>query len=206
MKDGWPLRTASDDDGSEHSLRAELRPLWDEVNDLWERSQTADGFHAYVSADYEAVLGSLLRLRSQAATFLEWGSGLGVVTMMASRLGFEAFGIENEPELVNHAHAFSKRYAPLARFVCGNFFPSEFEWNPGKGENEVRTAVHSEAAYERMGRKLSDFDLVYAYPWPEEHELLRNVMRECGGPDSLLLTYDVRRGMELNRCGTPSTG
>ena len=202
MEKGWPLQAPIDDyDGSEQSLRIELQPLWDEVDDLWERSQTADGFHAYVSADYEAVLRSLVQLRGQAVTFLEWGSGLGVVTIMASRLGFEAYGIENEPELVDHAHAFGERYAPAARFVCGNFFPSEFEWNPGQGEIEVRTALHSAAAYEPMGKKLSDFDLVYAYPWPEEHQLYQNVMRECGAPKSLFLTYDVRRGMELHRCG-----
>jgi hypothetical protein len=56
-----------------------------------------------------------------------------------------------------------------------------------------------------MGRKLSDFDLVYAYPWPEEHQLYRNVMREYGGPNSVFLTYDVRRGMELQRFYHPST-
>lgn len=206
MENDWPLQAANEDyDGSERSLRTELQPLWDEVDDLWERSQTADGFHAYVSADYDAVLRSLVQLRGQAVTFLEWGAGLGVVTIMASRLGFEAYGIENEPELVDHANAFGERYGPAARFVCGSFFPSEFEWNPRKGEVEVRTALHSAAAYERMSRKLSDFDLVYAYPWPEEHELYHNVMRECGGPNSLFLTYEVQRGMELHRCGRPST-
>ncbi len=206
MENGWPGQAPNDDyDGSEQSLRIELQPLWDEADELWERSQIADGFHAYVSADYDAVFRSLVRLRGQAGTFLEWGSGLGVVTIMASRLGFEAYGIENEPELVDHAYAFGERYASAARFACGNFFPSEFEWNPGKGETEVRTALRSAAAYERMGRKLSDFDLVYAYPWPEEHQLYQNVMRECGRPNSLFLTYDVRRGMELHRCGRPST-
>ncbi len=206
MENGWPRQAPNDDyDGSEQSLRIELQLLWDEADELWERSQTADGFHAYVSADYDAVFSSLVKLRGQAGTFLEWGSGLGVVTIMASRLGFEAYGIENEPELVEHAYAFGKRYGSDARFARGNFFPSEFEWNPGKGETEVRTELHSAAAYERMGRKLSDFDLVYAYPWPEEHQLYQNVMRECGHPNSLFLTYDVRRGMELHRCGRPST-
>jgi hypothetical protein len=128
-----------------------------------------------------------------------------VVTIMASRLGFEACGIENEPELVDHAHAFAERFAPAARFVRGNFFPSEFQWSPGEGAIEVRTAVQGAAAYEQIGRKLSDFDLVYAYPWPEEHQLYQKVMRKYGGPHALFLTYDVQRGMELHRCGRPST-
>ena len=206
MGNGRSRQAIHDDyDGAEQALRIELRTLWDEVDDLWEQQQSSDGFHGYVSADYEAVFRSLVHLRGQARTFLEWGSGLGVVTIMASRLGFEAYGIENEPELVDHAHAFGERFAPAARFVRGNFFPSEFTWNPGEGEIEVRTALPGAAAYERMGRKLSDFDLVYAYPWPGEHQLYQKVMRKYGGPNSLFLTYDVRRGMELYRGGRPST-
>jgi hypothetical protein len=191
-------------DEYEQSLRIELGSLWEEADDLWHRSQVADGFHAYVSADYDAVFRSLVPLRGRVDTFLEWGSGLGVVTIMASRLGFEAYGIENEPELVEYSNAFGKRYGPDAQFVCGNFFPREFEWNAAEGEIEVRTTLQGVSAYERMGRKLTDFDLVYAYPWPEEHQLYQNVMRKHGRLDSLLLTYDVRRGMELHRCGHPS--
>jgi hypothetical protein len=206
MENGWSRQSLNDDyEGSEQALRSELETLWDEVDDLWKRSQISDGFHAYVSADYEAVFRSLVQLRGQALTFLEWGSGLGVVTIMASRLGYQAYGIENEPELVDHAQAFGERFAPAARFVRGNFFPSEFEWHPGEGEFEVRTALQGAPAYEQLGRKLSDFDLVYAYPWPEEHQLYQNVMRKYGGPNSLFLTYDVRRGMELHRCGRPAT-
>lgn len=191
-------------DGPESSLRSTLRTLWDEVDELWERWQSSDGFRAYVSADYDAVFRWLVELRGQALTFLEWGSGLGVVTIMASRLGFDAYGIEREAELIGHAYALGARYAPAARFVRGNFLPSEFAWNPEEGDIDAHTALHAAAAYERMGKKLSDFDLVYAYPWPEEHQLYQNVMRKYGGPDSLFLTYDVRRGVELHRCGRTS--
>jgi hypothetical protein len=205
MENGRSRPAINEDYGSSaQSLRRELQTLWDEVDELWGQSQDSDGFHGYVSADYDAVFRALVCLRGQARTFLEWGSGLGVVTIMASRLGFEAYGIENEPELVDHAHAFGQRYAPAARFVCGNFFPGEFAWKPRDAKIEVRTALHGVPAYERMGRKLSDFDLVYAYPWPEEHRLYQDVMHQCGGPQSLFLTYDVRRGIELHRCGRPS--
>jgi hypothetical protein len=205
MKNGRSRQAINEDhDSSAQSLRLELRTLWDEVDVLWEQSQGSDGFRGYVSADYDAVFRALVRLRRQALTFLEWGSGLGVVTIMASRLGFEAYGIEHEPKLVAHARAFGARYAPAARFVCGNFFPNEFAWPPGEAKMTVRTAVHGAAAYERMGRKLSEFDLVYAYPWPEERQLYQNVMHQCGGPHSLFLTYDVRRGIEVRRCRRPS--
>lgn len=201
MQNGQTQSSGCLHDKFERDLRIEMEPLWQEVAELWDRSQTADGFHAYVSADYEAVFRSLVELRGRATTFLEWGSGLGVVTIMASRLGFDAYGIEHEPELVEHANAFRERFGPAAHFVRGSFFPDAFHWTPEKGEAEVRTTIHGTAAYEEMGKQLSEFDLVYAYPWPEEHQLLRNVMQECGRDDTLFLTYDVLQGMALHRGG-----
>jgi hypothetical protein len=207
MENGGSRQAINNDyDDFELALLTELRSLWEEVDDLWERSQNSAGFHAYVSADYEAVFRSLVQLRGQALRFLEWGSGLGVVTIMASRLGFEAYGIESESELVDHAHAFGKRYGPAAHFICGNFFPSEFAGPPGAGGIESRTTPPGPAAYERLGRKLSDFDLVYAYPWPEERQLYQSVMRRSGGANYLFLTYDVRRGVELHHRDRPATG
>ncbi len=60
-------------------------------------------FEGYVSADYLSVFHSLAQLRNRVSTVLEWGSGLGVVSIMASRMGFEAFGIEAEAVLVEYA-------------------------------------------------------------------------------------------------------
>ena len=77
--------------------------LWDEASALWDQLERARGFEAYVPADYPLVLQSLKELQGKASTFLEWGSGLGVVTLMASALGFEAYGLEVAPELVEHA-------------------------------------------------------------------------------------------------------
>ncbi|NIO39185.1 MAG: hypothetical protein GTO41_02680, partial [Burkholderiales bacterium] len=85
------------------SLLAEFEALWGDARKLWDRHEDSAGFGEYVSADYAQVCQSLIELRGQATTFLEWGSGLGVVAIMASRLGFEAYGIEAEAELVEHA-------------------------------------------------------------------------------------------------------
>ena len=42
----------------------------------------------------------LRALAGRAVSFLEWGSGTGVITIMADMLGFEAYGIEINPALV----------------------------------------------------------------------------------------------------------
>ncbi len=186
------------------SLLAEFGRLWSEADQLWETHQDEPAFCGYVSADYEAVYHSLVRLQGRVFNILEWGSGLGVVTIMASRLGFEAYGIESEPDLVRHAEDFARVYGPQARFSIGSFIPDEYQWDPASGDEIFRTVVDIPAAYSEFDMELRDFDLVYAYPWPDEHSLFRNIIRNFGRKESLLLSYDAREGMQLVRVGDGS--
>lgn len=184
---------------ADRALLKDLDQLFDEADAIWERSQDEPEFRSYVSADYRLICRSLMRLRGKAVTFLEWGSGLGVVTMMASRLGFEAYGIEIESLLVEHSRQLAQRFAPQAHFATGSFIPDEFQWLPEEDDVPERTTFDTPAAYGELDLELRDFDLVYAYPWPEEHALYRNIMRRCGGRHALFLSYDAREGVALNR-------
>jgi hypothetical protein len=190
-------RNSSYDEDRE--LLAECRSLWAEADELWDQLRDTPAFHGYVSADYEAVWESLARLRGSVLTFLEWGSGLGVVTIMASRMGFEAYGIEAEPILVEYSEELARTYGPNARFAQGSFIPDGFEWNPADGDNVIRTVIDAASAYDELDMELLDFDLVYAYPWPDELILYHNIMRKFGRRESLFLSYDAREGLELVR-------
>ena len=181
------------------TLLSDFRRLWAEGEDLWSRHQDAPAFHGYVSADYLAVYESLARLRGSVLSVLEWGSGLGIVTIMASRMGFEAYGIEAEPRLVMHAEDLARTYGPDAQFAQGSFVPDDFAWDPADGSDVYRTVIDAPSAYDELDIKLTDFDLVYAYPWPDEHILYHNIMRNFGRKGAMLLTYDAREGMELVR-------
>ncbi len=63
--------------------------------------QPAGGFHA---SDYVLAYNTLRALLDEPTlrgrTFCEWGSGSGVVTLLAASLGFRAFGIEIQEALV----------------------------------------------------------------------------------------------------------
>src|SRR5688572_283958 len=83
---------------------------------------------AFVPSDFELVYWALVAIKSgNLATgrrFLEWGSGTGVVTCLATWLGFDAAGIEIEPKLVSLADELANKHHIAAEFVCGSFVPA----------------------------------------------------------------------------------
>ena len=180
-------------------MLAEFERLWSDVDALWEQYQATPPFRDYVSADYLAVYESLARLRGSAFTFLEWGAGLGVVAIMASRMGFDAYGIEAELGLVKHSEELARKYGSNARFAHGSFIPDGFEWDLAGGDYASRTITDIAAVYDELDMELQDFDLIYAYPWPDEHTLYHNIIRGYGRSDALLLSYDAREGVEVIR-------
>ena len=176
-----------------------MQALWQEADEIWDTCRNHLEFGAYVSADYLEIFRELTQLQGRVETVLEWGSGLGVVAIMASRLGFDAYGIEVEPLLVERSQALAKRFRCDVQFVQGSFIPDEYAWNVEQiGENS-RTETDSCDAYAELDLDIRDFDLVYAYPWPDEHDLYRDILQQCGRLDALLLTYDAREGAHLTR-------
>lgn len=198
-EDENPDEIPLDDHRPSPDMLAEFNQLWDEAAEIWDANTNHPSFRGYVSADYQLVYESLVLLQGHAFTFLEWGSGLGVVSIMASRMGFEAYGIEAEVELVEYARLLSRAYGSDARFAAGNFMPDDFEWNPAKGHEVSRTVLEAGSGYAELEMELRDFDLIYAYPWPEEHGLYENIIQDCGRPGSLLLSYDAHEGINLVR-------
>ena len=184
---------------SNPSLLDEFKQLWDEAAEICDANSNQPSFEGYVSADYRAVYESLVILQGHACTFLEWGSGLGVVSIMASRMGFEAYGIESQSELVEYARLLSLAYQSNAKFAAGNFMPDDFEWNPAKGHEVSRSVIDVGAGYAELDKELPDFDLIYAYPRPEEHGLFESIIKDHGRPGSLLLSYDAKEGINLVR-------
>lgn len=178
-------------------LLNEFRSLWAEAGDIWDSYENTPAFERYVSADYEAVYKSLLDLQGRMVTFVEWGSGLGVVAIMASRMGFEAYGIEAEPGLVEHSECLAEKYGPQTKIAQGSFIPDEFELSPAEGDDVIRTIIDLPSAYDELDMQLRDFDLVYSYPWPDEHTLYQNILRRCARMDASFLAYDAAEGMSL---------
>ncbi len=178
-----------------------LEDLWLEAGAIWDRLDERGDFFNFVASDYRAVYQTLAGLQGQAETVLEWGSGLGVVAIMAARLGFQSYGIEIEPRLIDLACGLAEKYDAQVEFALGSYVPGNYRLDPRLVDADFRTSFEDEPAYADLDMELRDFDIVFVYPWPNERALHQDIMRQCGGRHSLLVTFDVREGLTIERLG-----
>ncbi|MFG0316468.1 MAG: hypothetical protein ACF8XB_04285 [Planctomycetota bacterium JB042] len=160
-------------------------------------------FDAFITSDYEAVWRALATLEPEGRTFLEWGSGLGVVSLLAARRGFAAHGIELRGDLVRRARALADRHGLEAEYACGTFFPDGFEPDVALLDEDLVHGGEGADGYAELGVPLEEFDVVFGFPWPGEEELFLDLFRRAGGPHATLLLNLGRDGI---RTVTPGPG
>lgn len=181
-------------------LGARLTSLLEEGRTIWSRFDSdvrQQRFHPFMPSDYERVLRALLSLRGPGLRFLEWGSATGVITIMADLLGFEAYGIEIDPELVATARNLAERSESDARFAVGSFLPDGYEWKPDSGDGRLGTIGRGASGYPELGRGLEDFDLVFAFPWEGEAPIMHDLMQRRAGSGASLLLYHSTEGVQV---------
>jgi hypothetical protein len=180
-------------------LRAKLASLYEEGHAIWDRFDIEvrqHEWHPFVAANYEAVQRSLLPLRGSGLRFLEWGSATGVITIMADLLGFEAYGIEIDPALVDTARDLAGRFGSGARFAAGSFLPAGYQYRSPSGDHRLGTIGRAPSGYLELGHPLEDFDLVFGYPWGGEEPVMHDLMRQYGGASACLLMHGAH-GVEV---------
>jgi SAM-dependent methyltransferase len=184
-------------------LERRLDVLCDEGWELWcrfDREVRQDDWHPFVAADYDRVRQALVRLRAPGLRFLELGSATGVITIMADLLGYEAFGIELDADLVLMARQLASRSRSQARFFNGSFLPTGFRRPEGE-DPRLGTIGAASSAYPQIGHTLSDFDVVFGFPWDGEQNIMHELMHDWGSHEARLLLHSVTRGVEIFRGG-----
>jgi hypothetical protein len=158
---------------------------------------------AFVPCDFELAYRALISIHEMhlatGGRFLEWGSGVGAVTCLAAVAGFDAIGIEIEARLVAIAESLAEDHAIDAEFALGSYVP------PGAeslievvGEvNWLRT--DGPDSYADLELEPDDFDVIFAYPWPGEEQVIFDLFAHSAAPGALLLTYHSQDGLRLNR-------
>jgi hypothetical protein len=185
-------------------LRVRLLDLCHEGWEIWDRfsrSRDPDEFHPFIAAEYEVVLNALIPFRGEGLRFLEWGSATGVITILADLLGFEAYGIELDGELVAIARELASRHGSSATFARGSFIPQGYRWRPPGGDGRMGTVGQGSSGYLELGRHLDEFDVVFAFPWGGEEPMMLDLMTAYGKRGALLLLNTVNRGVQAYRGG-----
>lgn len=193
----WDLERPLPDATDRLLARADaiLQAYWD----AWHRRP----IEQYVACDFRDVWRALATIREQPLAagnlFCEWGCGFGIVTAMASQLGWGAIGIEAEPFLVDEARKFLAAERVEAEIWHGNFLPTGSERLARHQSHHASLFHRVPSAYERHGMELDDFAVVFAYPWPGEDGFLKDVFREHAAIGALLLVFRGPYELELYR-------
>jgi len=171
------------------------------AHELWRRFEArTPGYHTYVHADWPAAVAPLRQLKATCHTFLECGSGLGVVTILADLIGFDAYGIELDPWLFARSLELSERFGASATFAQGSFLPAAARDEAAHVSSDFLTVRDGEPAYAELGMTLEDFDVLYAFPWPGEEERFLELAR-AARRDTRVLLYGAADGYQLFRRG-----
>jgi hypothetical protein len=183
------------------ALRVRLKRLARDADRIHSAHADQEGgaWRSFIPSDHGSVYRALRSVPHGDGHFLEWGSGIGTITLMASLLGFRASGIEIEPELVRIARALAERHGLAATFVVGTFIPEWYEDNPLAFDPDMRSLVSGEDGYRLLSMDLDEFDVVYAFPWPGEEDLYYDLFRRGGRRGAHLICNLGRDGMRIVR-------
>jgi predicted O-methyltransferase YrrM len=158
---------------------------------------------AFVPSDFEQLYRALAWIDeahlAAGRRFLEWGSGIGVVACLAAELGFDAIGIEVEPALVEIAESFAADHGIDVEFACGSYVPDSAEPFVDTAGEVAWLRTDRPDCYADFDLEPEDFDLIFAYPWPGEEQVIFDLFLHCGSVGALLLTYHSQDGMRLQR-------
>ena len=181
----------------------DVRVFLREAEKRIERFRIEAHIPGFVPSDYAHVYRVLWGVEeadlAPGRLFCEWGSGFGVVTCLAAMLGFDAFGIEVEGELVEEARRLADDFELSVEFVHGSFIPPGDEVLAEDLDGFSWLTTTADGAHDELGLGPDDFDLIFAYPWPDEQRVISDLFERHARVGALLLTYQSTDEMTLCR-------
>ena len=168
-----------------------------------DRFQSECRVPAFVPCDYTAAFGLLRELAAgphiRGRRFCEWGSGFGVVVGLAALLDFDACGIEIEESLVAEARKLAEDFDLPVEFAQGSFVPRGAEDRVHKAGTYSWLTTEGDYAYDDLDLEVSDLDVVFAYPWPDEEAVVCELFERYAGTGAILATYHGGAEFRLKR-------
>lgn len=183
------------------ALPDELRPLLAAVEHAHRRVGQCAGsaWDPHILSDPELVLQALTALPRREGLFLEWGSGIGLVALLAAWCGFKSFGIEINPLLVDEARGLAAGHGLSASFAVGSFVPGWYDPDPDVLDGDLPYEANGADGYEQLGVALDEFDVVYAFAWPGDEPFILDLFHQGAREGALLIANLGSDGMITRR-------
>ncbi len=155
----------------------------------------------FVPSDFVTVYHALRAIAeanlAPGDLFCEWGSGFGVVASLAAMLEFKVCGIEIERDLVDASQRLAEDFDLPVEFVHGSFIPAGAEAYTEHNPESFWLVTDADDAYDDLGVDPEDFDVVFAYAWPDDESLIASLFEKYAAEEALLLMYDQFNSVRL---------
>ena len=142
--------------------------------------------------------------------FCEWGSGFGTATCLAALLGYEAYGLEIDEELVQPSRAIARCLRIPVQMLCTSLFPAGYEASSGVDGAAVMTPesvsdyhdsdeARGPLRYDGMEIAIADIGVFFVYPWPEERERMQELFETVAMKGAILVVYHTDTDIRVFR-------
>src|SRR5262245_56152036 len=180
----------------------------------WERffADHADQAPRFVPSVPERVFAVLEEVTTRCLpptrVFCEWGSGFGMATCLAALLGYEAYGLEIDEELVRLSRVIARRLGISVTMLCTSLLPAGYAASVGSdgmalvmpaSVSDHNAKARGPLRYDGMEIAIADIGLFFAYPWPEERELMRQLFEAVARAGSILVVYHTDTDIRVFR-------
>ena len=142
--------------------------------------------------------------------FCEWGSGFGTATGLAALRGYAAYGLEIDEALVRLSRARARRLGIPVTMLCTSLFPEGYDVYSGVdgaalvtpeslSDYNANDEARGPLRYDGMEIDIADIGVFFAYPWPEEHELMQPLFDAVAREGAMLVVYHTDKDIRVLR-------
>jgi hypothetical protein len=166
--------------------------------DLWNKSRNLGFF----PSDFETVYPVIKAIREsnpEATRLCEWGSGFGVIAGLGAMLGYQACGIEIDKRCVAASRSLLEDHGLDVAILEGSFVPEEYAEQREPTSDGTGTVLSGPGAIDEVDVEIEDFDLIFAFPWPDEVEMYSDLFARYASVGAILVTYGALDGIRVQR-------
>jgi hypothetical protein len=104
-------------------------------------------------------------------------------------LDFDAIGIEIDDDLVDAAQQLADDFELPVEFIRGSFLPAGCKVDAKERDGFAWLTTDERRPTQERELEPSDFDVIFAYPWPDEEDATAAIFDRYASQGAILLTY-----------------